>query len=344
MRQFKKSQSFEWGSVNLRATRPRQFAKKVLQKVRLLYLARQDTARFSRTASLSLFDSDQERLSSRIMYNVHALEKGLARNHDFRGGFGRKALSNLNDAMLLYRSNEFDTEVFPYDEGIAVLKAYAQLHLDMNHDVSFLSEVIDQTLFDTPSIRNVAGSKTIRKQDKSTNEYKNFRDLALGRSSVREFSGEPVDHGCVIDSISIALQTPSVCNRQGWRIYWIDDKSKADEVLRHQRGFGYREMPEILLCVTVSNATFLSPVERNQGFVDGGLLAMSILYALEYQGLAAVPLNACLYSSAQNEIRKIVRIADSDVIVMFIAIGQFPAESKVPLSTRRTPEDVIIKS
>lgn len=317
--------------------------KKILQRTRLRYLANQDTARFSRTASLSLFDSDQQRLSSRIMYNVHALEKGLARNHDFRAGFGRKALINLNDAMILYQDKNFDTEGFPYDEGIAVLNSYTKLHLDLGQDVGFLTELIDPSLFDATSVRNAGGSKKIRKLDKSSNSHKNFRDLALGRSSVREFSGEPIDYEHVMDSISIALKTPSVCNRQGWQIYWVDDKTKAAEVLRHQRGFGYREMPEVLLCVTVSNSTFLSPVERNQGFVDGGLFAMSLLYALEYRGLAAVPLNACLYSKAQNEIRKIMAIADSDVIVMFIAIGHFPVESKVPISARRSLEDVVIK-
>ncbi|WP_346921770.1 nitroreductase family protein [Glutamicibacter creatinolyticus] len=344
MQLIKTNRGPEQRRVNLHATWPRQSAKKLLQKVRLLYLARQDTARFSRTASLSLFDSDQERLSSRIMYNVHALEKGLARNHEFRGGFGRKALISLNDAMLLYRDKGYDTEGFPYDEGVAVLKAYSQLHLEMDYDVAFLRELINPVLLDTASVRNAGGSKTIHKHDKSANGSKNFRDLALGRSSVREFSGAPIDHNCVRESISIALKTPSVCNRQGWRVYWIDDKLTAGEVLRHQRGFGYREMPEVLLCVTVSNATFLSPVERNQGFVDGGLFAMSLLYALEYQGLAAVPLNACLYSNAQKEIRKIAGIADPDVIVMFIAIGQFPEECKVPLSARRTFEDVIIRS
>lgn len=324
-------------------SRLQQFAKKVLQKARLLYLANQDIARFSRTAALSLFDNDRSRLASRIMYNVHALEKGLARNHDFRAGFGRKALVGLNDSMLMYRSKGYDISGFPYDEGIAVLKSYVQLHLDQNHSVDFLAEIVNPTLLDIPSHRNAGGTKLVRAQEKFANPTLNFKDLALGRSSLREFSGKPINHAKVREAIAIALKTPSVCNRQGWRTYWIDDKMKAAEVLKHQRGFGYREMPEVLLCITVSNATFLSPVERNQGFVDGGLFSMSILYALEYQGLAAVPLNACLYSSAQKEIRSIVGMDDADVIVMFIAIGDFPEVSKVPLSARRTLDEVIIK-
>lgn len=330
--------------MTVHTTRPRQFLKKTLQRVRLRYLAHEDIARFSRTASLSAFDGDRDRLASRIMYNVHALEKGIARNHDFRPGFGKTALSNLNDAMLIYRNKGFDTRVFPYDEGIAVLKSYVQLHDELNADSKFLSGIIDPSILGAASIRGAGGSKIVSRQEKESNGNKNFSDLALGRSSVREFSGEAVDRQAVLDAITIALKTPSVCNRQGWKIYWIDDKTKASDVLRHQRGFGYREMPEVLLCVTVSNATFLSPVERNQGYVDGGLFSMSILYALEYQGLAAVPLNACLYSSAQKKIREIVGIADSDVIVMFIAVGQFPERTKVPLSARRVAEDVVISS
>ncbi|HEX9643386.1 MAG TPA: hypothetical protein VGC11_05230, partial [Acidimicrobiia bacterium] len=129
--------------MKLNTTKPRQFIKKILQKIRLRYLARQDIARFSRTAPLSMFDGLYEQVTSRIMYNVHALEKGLARNRDLRLGFGRKALSHLNDALVVYRSNNYDETAFPYVEGMSIIRRYVELHTAAlaSDDIDFLADV-----------------------------------------------------------------------------------------------------------------------------------------------------------------------------------------------------------
>jgi nitroreductase len=124
-------------------------------------------------------------------------------------------------------------------------------------------------------------------------------------------------------------------------VYWVEDKETARKVLQHQRGFGYKQMPEVLLTITVSNNTYLSPVERNQGFVDGGLFAMSVMYGLEHEGLAAVPLNACMYAKDQKAVRRLLDIDDSEVIVMFMAIGEFMDESIVPISDRKSADSFV---
>lgn len=322
-------------------TRGEQTIKRFLQKVRLRYLARQDVARFSRTAPFSAFDAGYEQLTSRIMYNVHAIEKGLARTGDRRLGFGRTALSNLNDSMVVYRTMGHGLDGFAYTEGMSIVQRYVELHGRLGHDVSFLEEIIDPQFLHPELAFDGAGTKVVRRVDKAQNSTKNFPELAGGRSSVREFSGDPIDSEKVMNALRIAERTPSVCNRQGWRVYWVEDKERAGQVLRHQRGFGYPQMPEVLLTITVSNNTYLSPVERNQGFVDGGLFAMSVMYGLEYEGLGVVPLNACLYSKAQRAVRKLLDIDDSEVIIMFMAIGALQEESIVPISDRKPAESFI---
>lgn len=145
-----------------------------------------------------------------------------------------------------------------------------------------------------------------------------------------------------MNALRNAEKTPSVCNRQGWRVYWVEDKQLAERVLQHQRGFGQPQMPEVLLTITVSNNTFLSPVERNEAFVDGGLFAMSVMYGLEHEGLAAVPLNAMMYYKDQLAVRRLLEIDDSEMIIMFMAVGAFPEESVVPVSDRK-PADTFVR-
>lgn len=318
------------------SSRHKQSAKRLLQKVRLRYLAHHDVARFSRTASFSIYDAGYEQAVSRIMYNVHALEKGLARVNNRRPGFGQKALSDLNDALVVYTEAGYDLSGFAFEQGVSIIHRYAQFHAEEGVSVDFLPEIVSHEFLDGGADRGVGGTKVLRRSDKQENGFKNFRDLALGRHSVREFSGECIDTSKVLEALQLAERTPSVCNRQGWRVYWVEDPELSRQVLSHQRGFGYRQMPEVLLVITVSNNTFLSPVERNQAFVDGGLFAMSVMYGLEHEGLAAVPLNACMYHRDQLAVRQLLSIDDSEMIIMFIAVGDFPEETVVPLSDRKS--------
>jgi len=322
--------------MKLNASRPKQAVKRILQTIRLRYLAHIDVARFSRTASLSIFDKGYEQVTARIMYNVHALEKGLARNKDVRLGFGRKALSDLNDALVVFVQQGYDEAAFAYVEGTSVIQRYRELHEAAGFDVAYLTDVIDPRFLSIRGGRRAAGTKMVRRAEKLANSDKSFYELAQGRSSVREFSGRAIDHSGVMRALTNAAKTPSVCNRQGWKVYWITEKDLAARVLHHQRGFGYSQMPEVLLIITVSNNAFLSPVERNEAFVDGGLFAMSVMYGLEYEGLAAVPLNAMMYARDQRAVRDLVQLHDSEMIIMFIAVGDFLEESLVPVSDRKS--------
>ena len=327
--------------MKVNTTRPKQSGKRLLQKIRLRYLAHHDIRRFSRTAAFSVFDDGYEQVVSRIMYNVHALEKGLARNRDLRLGFGSKALSNLNDTLVVYRTKGYDRSAFAYVQGLSVIQRYKELHAKEQFDVSFLADIVDPEFLDPQSDFGAAGTKLVRKADKASNSEKSFYDLAQGRSSVRDFSGEPIDRNKVMNALRNAEKTPSVCNRQGWRVYWVEDPELARSVLKHQRGFGQVQMPDVLLTITVSNNTYLSPVERNQAFVDGGLFSMSVMYGLEHEGLAAVPLNACMYHKDQMAVRRLLDIDDSEMISMFIAIGEFMDECVVPISDRKSVDEFI---
>jgi nitroreductase len=277
------------------------------------------------------------------MYNVHAIEKGLARTADFRPGFGRRALADLNDALVVYRRAGHDLDSYAYGQGVSIFQRYRELHAKHDHDVSFLEQIVSEEFLDVLADTGAAGTKVVHRVDKQRNSEKSFYDLALGRSSVRQFSGRPIDVAKVMAALQAAEKTPSVCNRQGWRVYWVEDKDLAARVLKHQRGFGQKQMPEVLLTITVSNNTFLSPVERNEAFVDGGLFAMSVMYGLEHEGLAAVPLNAMMYYKDQLAVRELLSIDESEMIAMFIAVGDFPDETVVPISDRKPAESFVRK-
>lgn len=286
-----------------------------------------------------------EQVHARIMYNVHALEKGLAQVDAWTPGRGRDALKNLNDALVVYISNGYDQSAFSFVEGVSIIQRYLERHAQHPSSIEFLHEIIDPCLLrpSRPEAFDSAGVKTVYRDDKAGNSMKGFYELAQGRSSVRAFSGEAIDTEGVMRALRNAQKTPSVCNRQGWHVYWTEDPSLARSVLAHQRGFAYSQMPEVLLAVTVTQSAFISPVERNQAFIDGGLFSMSVLYGLEAEGLAAVPLNACMYARDRDAVGRILGVDPSEEIAMFIAVGDHPVDCVVPISDRRPVETYLHK-
>lgn len=327
----------------MNSSRPRQVIKRTAQAGRLAVYATKDAVRFWRYASLSAYDRSHDQVVARIMYNVHALEKGLAHVRAWAPGRGHTAIRNLNDALTQYRRQGYDTSAYAYMQGVSILQRYIERHAEAEHDTESLRRIVDGAVLapTDPSRYAVAGVKTVKKTDPAENARKGFYELSRDRVSVREFSGRPIDDGAVLRAIRAADKTPSVCNRQGWRVYKTENTELIRRVLKHQRGFSYEQMPETLLAITVSQSSFISPVERNQAFVDGGLYSMSILYGLEAEGLGAVPLNACLYMRDRTAVVGLLDIDPAEEIIMFIAVGDHPEETIVPASDRKQAESVV---
>ena len=157
---------------------------------------------------------------------------------------------------------------------------------------------------------------------------------------MREYSKKKVNPETIRNVIELCTKTPSVCNRQDVRVYSILNRNKIKEILNIQGGFGGYEMPPCLLMISSDTQSFVGENERNQGFIDGGLFAMSLLLSLEYYGLAACPLHAMLTPEDDHKIREILGITKPEYLIMFIAVGHFNDENKVAESSRYSSKQI----
>ena len=135
-------------------------------------------------------------------------------------------------------------------------------------------------------------------------------------------------------AIVMSLRTPSVCNRQPARVRIFTDRQLINQALKIQGGFGGYDTPPALLLVTADLRVFMGPNEHNEGYVDGGLFAMSLLYSLEACGLAACPLNTMFIEETDEKTRALLDIPDNEVFIMYIAVGHFRESSKICRSQR----------
>jgi nitroreductase len=120
----------------------------------------------------------------------------------------------------------------------------------------------------------------------------------------------------------------------------LDLRHRALGFQNGNRGFG--DSASKLLVLTVDLSYFAGAAERNQGFVDGGMFAMSVVYALHSLGLGTCCLNWCAGSSTDRALRRELGIADCEVVLLMLVVGGLPDEFCVTRSARRDVSEVLV--
>lgn len=275
---------------------------------------------------------DEKQYEAVITRWYHTIEKGLAYT-DFRAGFGKDNLNALLTSMENYIADGYSSEAFFYKTALSTLAAYQE----KNAANDYVDEELNARIAQLPGTANDVGG-TIDPGIVSEDEVRRlgYADFVSSRHSMRHFSEEPVDREKIDRAIALAQHTPSACNRQGWQSRVVLDKELIRQVLANQngnRGFG-QEFTGLIL-VTGDIRCFNRDRELYQVYIDGGMYSQSILNALHYEHIASIPLSASLTSVQEDNVRKLLKIGKSEVLVMFIGIGNYPAEGLTTRSERR---------
>jgi len=285
---------------------------------------------------------------ARMIFHAHAIEKGLSRSN-FRAGFGRIAVPGLAKEMNAWLADGHSTEDPYLQTSAAVMKSYFERHTALKADVSDFRRLFSgasQDFIDNCPHQEggvVPAGRTREIVQETEDGQRSFLDVVYGRRSVREFTSEPVTDAEVGRAVQIALQSPSVCNRQAARVHQFEDPDVIKAVLDIQGGFSGYAMPPRLLLVTADLDAFLFAPERNQPFVDGGLFMMTLLLGLTEVGLGSCSLNTAMGSAKDAAIRKIIDVPDNEVFISFVAVGHYDEQVLVPRSKRTFVDDVLVR-
>lgn len=321
--------------------------KKMGYKVRLLKYYYNDAKQYSKFAFEIQDKHSYRNLRAKITLHYHSIEKGMS-NYNIRLGFGKKALTDLFLSLDNYVELKYSNDDERYLSAISILQSYIAFHKSNNYDVSWVEKRLDKHLIYSGRTtlnnnKNEGGFREYTKQSIVANKDKSFKEFTKSRISTRDYSAEEVNISLVNEAIEIAINTPSVCNRQPWKVYVIRDYQKIQETLNIQRGLNKetRENAKLLLAITTDISYFTHDKERNEPFIDGGLFSMSLLYGLHYKGLAACSLNASMGYKDIDRVKRINRIHESERIIMFITVGNYPDNIKVPVSARDSLEKFV---
>ena len=268
----------------------------------------------------------KEQYEAVILRLIHTVEKGLSVEL-YQAGRGVANIEQLISVLVNYAKKYGETDEV-YRTGLCACEKYFQ----MNSSDTISFESIKQYNSLPGTANEYAG--IIKKKNEIKN--KDFHEIVYNRSSIRHFSDVPVDEDLLKLAIDMAQHTPSACNRQGWVVRVISNPKLKKTVLDNQNGNkGFSAEIDKLILITYDLKTINHDRETYQAYIDGGMYAMTMLYALEYYHIASVPLSASLHHKQYETIRKELDIDDNEVFILFIGVGNFPKEYKVPMSHRR---------
>ena len=146
----------------------------------------------------------------------------------------------------------------------------------------------------------------------------------------------------IADAVKLAQKTPSVCNRQAWKVHVFDDPAAMRSLLEIQAGNrGFGEHASAVLVVTCDLQCFVEVAERYQAWIDGGMFCMSLCLALHAAGYGACCLNWSKEPADDRRLRAAAPIADAEQVIMLIAIGTLPERLDVAASPRRPLTDAL---
>lgn len=261
---------------------------------------------------------DGMRLDASATRHYHRVEKGFSLPAPKRP-FGKRALPALN--RVLANPNVDESKIYPAEARI-ILAALEQWN---EHGV--VTDVV------APRADTLVGNPL---------DAETTAAFITSRHSVRDFEARTVDRALISEAVRIASYAPSVCNRQSWRVCWIDEPSQVKSLLSiHSGSRGFAEGVPGVFIITYDIRAFEDTMERNQGWIDGGLYSMNLLLALHGLGLGAVPLNWSRRNSSTTKLRKMAKLPEHENVVMMIAAG-YPAEGhRVARSARRPVSEIL---
>ncbi|WP_166651656.1 nitroreductase family protein [Arthrobacter sp. AG258] len=245
--------------------------------------------------------------------DYHRVEKGLALRHP-RSKFGADVMARLS-MLLPVASAEYPEA--PYTrfaiEASEALGLWNSGH-GVDEEIAPTSESLVTPQWDIGFVETFFNS----------------------RKSVRQFDlDRPVSQDLLARATRLASTTPSVCNRQPWKVrFYLGDH--VSNVLAYQNGnAGFRHEVPCVGLITVDTRMFAGASERNQPWIEGGVFAMSLVYALHGVGLQSCMLNMSVLNKHASVVRAATGLEDAEQIIMMVAIGHAPSSYRVARSPKR---------
>ncbi|WP_419909008.1 nitroreductase family protein [Hoeflea sp.] len=293
-----------------------------------------DYKRYS-THSFVSTGTTREHRRAIIRILTHYIEGGMS-FPDVRLGYGREKIDSILDKLDRYISD------FGHDEtvawALATITDYLAFHKERGHAVDDVANRLHslQQRHDVLPAQGGGGSETVTREQIAQATDFDFSRFLVTRHSVRQYADGPVDDETIRRIVTNAQECPNVCNRQTAKVYAFNDRPVVQELLEYQAGnAGFRQEIQTLFIVTANIAHMNLIGERYQGWIDGGIFAMTLALSIHAEGLGACFLNWSVEKEQDLALRQRVGIPDNEIVITMMSAGHLKERFRVPVSARK---------
>ncbi len=269
---------------------------------------------------------------------AHAIEKRIS-FENISNNHGIKKAYSLLKIMKHLKKNDMLSNRFPFDWAVCSLHNFANTFLEGDEQAYFVNE-INAIKEKFEEIKCTGGTFEIHSDEIFKASQSQFDMFSLNRHSIRNYE-KSVESEQIEKAVNLAKKCPSSCNLQSIRTYLIQDKNKISEILALQRGNrGFTEKIPQLIIISADLKLYSGIHERNQCYIDGGIFALSLTYALHFYKVGSCLLNWASSKKEDKSLRKILNIPKNEVIIVIMSVGRIPNKSSIPVSARRPTKSI----
>jgi len=296
-----------------------------------------DALRFRKWSYL-MGASRRRHFAARILADAHFLEYGMALS-DAQPGFGRaRAVRLSHDLARYFADMGQDTTA---RTALGVLEAYLAFNADAPEGLAPIRAAVSSlTALQADGVQ--VGAETVQRAQIQAASGIDFLGFVQARHSVRSFMAGPRPDAEIQRAVLAAREVPSSCNRQTCHVHAYTDPDLLKRVRKMQAGnrtFGHQLSG--ILVVTSDLGAWETIGERYQPWIDGGLFAMTLAYALHAEGLGTCMLNWSVEHQQDRKLRQLMGLEENQLIVVLIGIGWMPEEFSVCASQRLPVSEIL---
>jgi len=181
-----------------------------------------------------------------------------------------------------------------------------------------------------------------RNVESSNVSYEDYLKLSKQRRSIRFFEQKRVERSLIEKAIEAALQAPSACNRQPFRLIIADDPETKNFLGSLPPGaLSYYKNVPVFIAIIGDLSNYFSERDRHLIYIDGSLFAMSLMLALETLQLASCPINWPDIDHQERKLTEMLNLKSFERCVMFLGIGYPDPNGLIPYSQKKSSVEVI---
>lgn len=312
----------------------RRFVKKC--KIRYEYLLDADVF-----CKYYMEESDKrEDYEYRMLMFVHNIEKGMCMPNP--RPFGKEKVAKLMDMIKACEKEERYVNSSAYKMSISILYQWVLFYKEHGWNDE-LMKMVDAFLanYGTDMKGMDVGYKIVQKQELTVNGNTAFDEVIKTRRAVRTFSDKKLEPNVVKECVLLAQAAPTACNRQMIKIYQISNRENCDiitDTIYGASGFTRDTVNYFVLTYDVKSLDYYG--ERNQGYLNAGLVAMNLANALHSRGIGSCFIQWANTASEEREVKKHLGISETEHIAVVLGAGYYADEMYIAKSCRRDMEEI----